>query len=208
MSKKVKDRFARVKSVLVSQPKPTNPNSPYFTLARKYNIKIDFAPFIQVEPISVKEFRQQKINILSHTAIIFTSRNAVDHFFDLCKQIKIDIPADMKYFCISEQTANYLQKYIVIRKRKIFTGARTPSDLIEVLKKHKNAFNNPFYTAYFFNVPLDCRVYSVACELSSKVAESEKIVFNRHVQRFLCRDGFFLCIGMEADCFSIFLQRG
>ncbi len=138
MSKKVKDRFARVKSVLVSQPKPTNPNSPYFALAKKYDIKIDFEPFIQVEPVSIKEFRQQKINILSHTAIIFTSRNAVDHFFDLCKQIKIDIPADMKYFCISEQTANYLQKYIVIRKRKIFTGARTPTDLIEVLKKHKN----------------------------------------------------------------------
>lgn len=138
MSKQVKERLTRVNSVLVSQPKPTNPNSPYFTLEKKYNIKIDFRPFIQLESVSLKEFRQQKVDILSHTAIIFTSRNAVDHFFNLCKQIKIDIPADMKYFCISEQTANYLQKYIVIRKRKIFTGARTPSDLIEVLKKHKN----------------------------------------------------------------------
>ena len=126
MNNQVKDRLTKVYSVLVSQPKPTNPNSPYFTLEKKYNIKIEFRPFIQVESVSLKEFRQQKIDILSHTAIIFTSRNAVDHLFDMCKQIKIDIPADMKYFCISEQTANYLQKYIVIRKRKNIHGGQDP----------------------------------------------------------------------------------
>jgi uroporphyrinogen-III synthase len=86
----------------------------------------------------VKDFRKQKIDILDHTAIIFTSRNAIDHFFNICEESKIEMPADMKYFCISEQTANYLQKYIVIRKRKIFTGLRTAQDLIEILKKHKN----------------------------------------------------------------------
>lgn len=128
----------KVKSILVSQPKPGNKKSPYFSLAEKYNLKIDFRPFIQVEPVSLKEFRSQKIDILDHTAVIFTSRNAVDHFFDMCKQLKNEMPADMKYFCISEQTANYLQKYIVIRKRKIFTGSRTAMDLIEILKKHKN----------------------------------------------------------------------
>jgi uroporphyrinogen-III synthase len=127
-----------VKSILVSQPKPQGQKSPYFALSEKYHLKIDFRPFIQVEPVTLKEFRQQKINILDHTAVIFTSRNAVDHFFDICKQLKMEMPADMKYFCISEQTANYLQKYIVIRKRKIFTGSRTATDLIEVLKKHKN----------------------------------------------------------------------
>ncbi len=132
-----KERLFEVQSILVSQPKPSNPNSPYFSLAQKYGLKIDFRPFIQVEPVHVKEFRKQKINILDFTAIIFTSRNAVDHFFNMCQQLKIEMPADMKYFCISEQTANYLQKYIVIRKRKIFTGSRTPSDLIEVMKKHK-----------------------------------------------------------------------
>ncbi len=139
MSNSIQDeRLREVKSILVSQPKPADPKSPYYTLARKYDIKIDFRPFIQVDPISAKEFRKQKIDILKHTAVIFTSRNAVDHFFAICKDLKIDVPADMKYFCISEQTAYYLQKYIVVRKRKIFTGSRTAQELIEILKKHKN----------------------------------------------------------------------
>lgn len=138
MSDSVKDRMLPVKSILVSQPRPSDENSPYFKLAEKYNIQVDFRPFIQVESVPVKEFRQQKIDILKHTAVIFTSRNAVDNYFRLCKELKIEVPADMKYFCISEQTAYYLQKYIVIRKRKIFTGYRTASDLIEILKKHKN----------------------------------------------------------------------
>lgn len=139
MTKEKKDeRLIGVKSLLVSQPKPKDDKSPYFSLSKKYDIKVDFRPFIQVEPVSVKEFRKQKVNILDHTAVIFTSRNAVDHFFRICNAVKVEVPSDMKYFCISEQTANYLQKYIVIRKRKIFTGYRTASDLIEVLKKHKN----------------------------------------------------------------------
>jgi uroporphyrinogen-III synthase len=138
MATEAKDRLKAVNSILVSQPEPRDEKSPYFTLARKYNIKVDFRPFIQVEPVTVKEFRKQKINILDHTAVIFTSRNAVDHYFNVCKELKIEVPTDMKYFCISEQTANYLQKYIVIRKRKIFTGVRTASDLTEVLKKHRN----------------------------------------------------------------------
>ncbi|WP_109833001.1 uroporphyrinogen-III synthase [Reichenbachiella versicolor] len=133
-----KSRLKKVSSVLVSQPKPAGDKSPYFNLAEKYNIKIDFRPFIQIDPVDAKEFRKQKVDILSHSAVIFTSRNAVDHFFRLAKENKVEIPADMKYFCISEQTSNYLQKYIVIRKRKIFTGSRTAADLIEVLKKHKN----------------------------------------------------------------------
>ena len=138
MEKSLKDRIKPVKSILVSQPKPADEQSPYYKLAEKYNLKIDFRQFIQVEPVDVKEFRQQKINILDHSAVIFTSRNAVDHFFNIAKELKLEIPTDMKYFCISELTSNYLQKYIVIRKRKIFTGQRTATDLIEVLKKHKN----------------------------------------------------------------------
>jgi len=131
-------RLEKVKSILVSQPKPNDDDSPYHKLARKYDIKVDFRPFIHIEPVNVKEFRKQKVDVLSHTAVIFTSRNAVDHFFGLCRDMKIEMPSDMKYFCISEQTANYLQKYIVIRKRKIFTGSKTAQDLIEILKKHKN----------------------------------------------------------------------
>src|SRR4028118_294172 len=131
------DRLYKVESILVSQPKPTDDKSPYFELARKYNLKVDFRAFIQIEPVPLKDFRKQKINILDHTAVIFTSRNAVDHFFRICSESKLEMPAEMKYFCISEQTANYLQKYIVVRKRKLFVGERTAADLFDVIKKHK-----------------------------------------------------------------------
>ena len=132
------DRILKVKSILVTQDAPNDPNSPYLKLAEKFNLKIDFRPFIQVEPVPVKEFRKQKIEILNHTAVIFTSRNAVDHFFHICQELKVEMPPDMKYFCISDQTSNYLQKYIVIRKRKIFTGLKDTKDLLEIIKKHKN----------------------------------------------------------------------
>jgi uroporphyrinogen-III synthase len=138
MSEKVNDRMRKVKSILVTQEAPTDQNSPYFKLAERFNLKIDFRPFIEVQPVPLKDFRKQKIEILNYTAVIFTSRHAVDHFFHICRELKIDMPADMKYFCISEQTSNYLQKYIVIRKRKIFTGLKTTQDLLEILKKHKN----------------------------------------------------------------------
>lgn len=133
-----KSRLEKVNSILVSQPKPSAEDSPYHKLSKKYSLDVDFRPFIHIEPVNVKEFRKQKVDVLKHTAVIFTSRNAVDHFFSLCKEMKIEMPSDMKYFCISDQTANYLQKYIVIRKRKIFTGSKTAQDLIEILKKHKN----------------------------------------------------------------------
>ena len=132
------DRFHKVSSILVTQPRPSDEKSPYFELAEKYGIKVDFRPFIQIDALPLKEFRKQKINILDHTAVIFTSRNAVDHFFRICAESKIEVPADMKYFCISEQTAHYLQKYIVVRKRKIFTGTKTAADMLELLRKHKN----------------------------------------------------------------------
>ncbi len=138
MSEIATDRMRKVKSILVTQEAPSDANSPYLKLAEKFSLKIDFRPFIQVEPVPVKEFRKQKIDILQHTAIIFTSRNAVDHFFTICSELKVEMPADMKYFCVSDQTSNYLQKYIVIRKRKIFTGLKTALDLMELLKKHKN----------------------------------------------------------------------
>lgn len=110
----------KVKKILISQPRPNSEKSPYFDIAEKYHIEVDFYPFIKVERVSVKEFRQQRINILDHTAIIFTARTAVDKFFSLCEEMKITIPETMKYFCVSETVALYLQKYIVYRKRKIF----------------------------------------------------------------------------------------
>lgn len=130
-------RMRKVKSILVTQEAPADNNSPYIKLAEKFGIKVDFRPFIQVEPVDLREFRRQKVDILQHTAVILTSRNAVDHFFHLCKELKIEMPADMKYFCISDQTSNYLQKYIVIRKRKIFTGAKSTTDLLDIIRKHK-----------------------------------------------------------------------
>jgi uroporphyrinogen-III synthase len=136
--KEVKDRHTKVSSILVTQPTPADNKSPYHVLADKYNLKIEFRPFIEVQPVDLKEFRKQKIDILAHTAVIFTSRNAVDGFFRICNEAKIEVPAEMKYFCVSEQTANYLQKYIVIRKRKIFVGEKTAKDLEEILKKHKD----------------------------------------------------------------------
>jgi len=131
------ERLKKVTSLLVSQSRPADENSPYYELAKKYNIKVDFRPFIQIDGVSYKEFRKQKINILDFTAVIFTSRNAIDHFFRICNEGRVEVPATMKYFCISEQTANYLQKYIVIRKRKIFTGTKTATELIELMRKHK-----------------------------------------------------------------------
>lgn len=137
-AKEVKDRLSKVTSILVTQPAPADDKSPYSILANQYGIKVDFRPFIEIQAVDYKEFRKQKIEILAHTAIIFTSRNAVDIFFKICAEAKIEMPAEMKYFCVSEQTANYLQKYIIIRKRKIFTGHKTAKDLEEIILKHKD----------------------------------------------------------------------
>lgn len=137
-TKENQERLTKVESVLVTQARPADEKSPYFEIASRYNVKFDFRPFIQIQGVSYKDFRKQKINILDHTAIIFTSRNAVDHFFRICQEAKLEMPADMKYFCVTEQTANYLQKYIVIRKRKIFTGNKTAADLFDLIRKHKS----------------------------------------------------------------------
>ncbi|TNF46451.1 MAG: uroporphyrinogen-III synthase [Bacteroidetes bacterium] len=127
-----------VKTILVSQPKPEGDKSPYFDLAEKYKLKIDFRPFIHVEGIGAQEFRQQKVNLAEQTAVIMTSRTAVDHFFRIAEEMRFEVPDTMKYFCISEAVAYYLQKYVTYRKRKIFFGKQTIEDLVEVMKKHKS----------------------------------------------------------------------
>lgn len=126
-----------IKTILVSQPKPEGDKSPYFDLAEKYKLKIDFRPFIHVEGVGAQEFRQHKVNIPEHTAIILTSKNAVDHFFRIAEETRFEVPDTMKYFCISEAVAYYLQKYVTYRKRKIFFGKQTIEDLMDVMKKHK-----------------------------------------------------------------------
>ena len=131
------DRAKKVKSILVTLPKPENEKSPYFALAEKYNLKLDFRAFIHVEGVSGRDVRkEQRINLADFTAVIFTSRNAADHFFRVCEEMRYEVPADLKYFCLSETIALYLQKYIQYRKRKIFFGKQTAQDLSDVLKKH------------------------------------------------------------------------
>ena len=127
----------KIKKVLISQPKPASEKSPYYDIAEKYGVKIDFRPFIKVESLSPKEFRQQKVSILDHTAIVFTSRHAIDHFFTLCVELRITIPETMKYFCTSEAIALYIQKYVQYRKRKVFFGATGKfDDLLPLIVKH------------------------------------------------------------------------
>jgi uroporphyrinogen-III synthase len=127
-----------VNSILVSQPRPENEKSPYFALADKYKLKIDFRSFIHIEGVEGQEFRKERIMLSEHTGIILTSRNAVDHFFRIAEEMRFNVPDSMKYFCISEAVAYYLQKYVVYRKRKIFHGERTIADMTEILKKHRN----------------------------------------------------------------------
>jgi uroporphyrinogen-III synthase len=127
---------SKIKSILISQPQPEGEKSPYFDLAKKYNLKVDFRPFITVSPIHYKEFKTQKVNILDATAIILNSRNSVDHFFRLCTELKIEMPPETKYFCVNDSIANYLAKYIQVRKRKVFTGKSTELELLNVIKNH------------------------------------------------------------------------
>lgn len=126
-----------IKTILVSQPKPEGDKSPYFDLADKYKLKIDFRPFIKVEGVSAQEFRTQRIDFNEHTAVIMTSKNAIDHFFRIAQETRYTVPDALKYFCISEAVALYLQKYVTYRKRKIFFGKQSIEDLMDSMKKHK-----------------------------------------------------------------------
>ena len=127
----------KVSKILVSQPKPATEKSPYFDIAEKHKVQIDFCSFIKVEGVTSKEFRQQKVSILDHTAIVFLSRHAIDHFFKLCKELRVTIPDDMKYFCLSETISLYIQKYVQYRKRKVFFGNGHIQDLEPLFAKHK-----------------------------------------------------------------------
>ncbi|NLI72021.1 MAG: uroporphyrinogen-III synthase [Bacteroidales bacterium] len=159
----------KIKKILVSQPKPKTNKSPYYDIADKYNVKIDFHPFIKVEPIYAKEFRRQRINILAHTAIIFNARHGIDHFFRLCEEMRITVPETMKYFCVSETVALYLQKYIQYRKRKIFfTQTGKFADLPALLNKHTDE-------KYLYVTS------NVRNEETMSILESSKITFDQAI---------------------------
>ncbi len=160
-----------IKKILISQPRPTSDKSPYFDIAEKYGIEMVFRPFIKIESLTPKEFRQQKVSILDHTAVVFTSRHAIDHFFHLCNELRVTIPETMKYFFITESIALYLQKYVQYRKRKVFFG-RTGKldDLAGPITKHK--------TEKFF-VPLsDIHTDEIKNMLDNlKVQHSEAVMY-------------------------------
>lgn len=127
-----------IKKILVSQPKPSSEKSPYYDIASRFDVEMVFRPFIKVEGLTAKEFRQQKVNILDYSAIVFTSRHAIDHFFTLSKELRVNIPEDMKYFCVTETIALYIQKYVQYRKRKVFFGSTGKiDDLLPLMIKHK-----------------------------------------------------------------------
>ncbi|MET4080659.1 uroporphyrinogen-III synthase [Pedobacter sp. UYP30] len=136
MEEQTNERLNKVKSILVTLPKPETDKSPYYDLAKKLNLKVDFRSFIHVESIPARDFRKDKINLSDFTALVLTSRTAADHFFRICEEMRYEVPTDLKYFCLSETIALYLQKYIQYRKRKIFFGKKGITDLTEVLKKH------------------------------------------------------------------------
>ena len=163
----------KVKKILVSQPKPSNDKNPYWDLAEQYGLSIDYHSFIKVEGITVKEFRQLHIDILDYTAIIFTSKIAIDTLFSLCKEMRITIPDTMKYFCVTESIALYLQKYIVYRKRKIHHGEKKIDDLTKYLLKNSDEK---------FLLPLsDVHKESIPAFLSSLKLDFTKAVFYRTV---------------------------
>lgn len=166
-----------VKKVLITQPRPEGEKSPYFDLARKHEIELHFHPFIIVEGIPSKEFRKQKIDIVNFSAVIFTSRNAIDHFFRVCEEMKINVSQDTKYFCITEAVALYLQKFILYRKRKVFYGADgTNKSLFDVINKHKDNEKFLYPCSESFDSEITNWLKSNKCEYATPVLY--KIVSN------------------------------
>ena len=163
-----------IKKILVSQPKPSSEKSPYYDIASKFGVELVFRPFIKVEGITAKEFRAQKVNILDHTAVVFTSRHAIDHFFTLAKEMRLAIPEDMKYFCVTETISLYIQKYVQYRKRKVFFGTTGKiDDLIPTMVKHKQEK---------YLVPMsDVHSDSVANMLDAKKLQHDECVMYRTV---------------------------
>lgn len=161
-----------IKSILIAQPRPESEKSPYFELAKKYNVTFDFCPFILVEGIQAKDFRKQKVEISDYSAIIFNSRNAIDHFFRIVDELKIKVSPEMKYFCITEAIALYLQKFIVYRKRKIFYGEDgSIQSMLDVIAKHK--------TKEKYLVPLNdiCRNETLECLQRNQLEYVEVVLY-------------------------------
>jgi len=169
-SKQADNPVKVVKKILITQPKPEGEKSPYFDLARKHSVTLDFHPFIVVDGIAAKDFRRQKIDIANFTAVIFTSRNAIDHFFRTCDEMKVSVSQDTKYFCITEAVALYLQKFILYRKRKVFYGADgTNKNLFDVINKHKDNEKFLYPCSESFDSEITNWLRSNGCEYATPV---------------------------------------
>lgn len=188
--------MVKVKKILVSQPSPQTEKSPYFDISEKYGVRMDFKPFIRVEGLDAKEFRLQKINIQDYSVIIFTAKVAIDHFFALCEEMRITMPEDMKYFCISESVALYLQKYIVYRKRKIFFSTTGKMDgLATALTKHnKEKFLMP--------------VSDVHKEDITEILDEKKVNYTKAVMYRTVSNEFTEAEIMSYDMFIFFSPAG
>ncbi len=174
----------KIKKILVSQPQPQGEKSPYFDISEKHNVKIEFRPFIKVEGLSAKEFRAQRISILDYSAIIFIAKQGIDHFFHLCEEMRITIPDTMKYFCVTESVAVYLQHYIHYRKRKVFYGTSTRmTDLVPLLNKHASE-------KYLFVAPELVKEDTTAALDGSKIKYTKAVMYRTVSNDFSSEEEF------------------
>jgi uroporphyrinogen-III synthase len=203
----------QIQNILITQARPDNEKSPYFEMARKYNVNLDFQPFIRVEGIPAKEFRKQKIEIPSYSAVIFTSRNAIDHFFRTCEEMKITVSQHTKYFCITEAVALYLQKFILYRKRKVFYGADgTNKSLFDVINKHKEQESFLYPCSESFDSEITNWLKANECEYATPVlyriiSNDVKEIFAKNHYDVIC---FFTPGGVKSfvENFPSFKQNG
>lgn len=202
-----------IQHILITQPKPESEKSPYFEMARKFNVNLSFANPISVDPISSKEFRKQKIDISSFTAVIFNSRNAIDHFFRICEEMRITISQDVKYFCITESVALYLQKFILYRKRKVFfSNDGTTKNLFEVMDKYKNQERFLYPCSHSFDSEINTWLTENDCDYAIPVlyeitSNDVKAIVEKHNYQIIC---FFTPLGVKSfteNCPS-FKQNG
>jgi len=190
-----------IQNILITQAKPENDKSPYFELARKYKVNLFFAPFIRVEPIASKEFRKQKIDIPSYTAVIFNSRNAIDHFFRTCEEMRITMSQEAKYFCITESVALYLQKFILYRKRKVFFSSDgTNKNLFEVIDKYKDQERFLYPCSQSFDSEITNWLNSNNCDyaipvLYEVISNDVKDILTKHNYEIIC---FFTPLGVKS----------
>lgn len=190
-----------IHNILITQPKPESEKSPYFEMAKKFNVHLHFAPLISVGGISSKEFRKQKIDIPSYTAVIFNSRNAIDHFFRICEEMRISVSPEVKYFCITESVALYLQKFILYRKRKVFYSADgTTKSLFEVMDKYKNQEKFLYPCSHSFDSEINNWLNSNKCVyaipvLYEVISNNVRDVLEREKYEIIC---FFTPLGLKS----------